>query len=161
MALAQQLSAGQCLLEWHPYTYDRTMGLNHQLASLSCFLSEAYYLGRTAVLNDRMCLFKLHTERWPGNAAAGDDCMPLGDIFDIGLLSSIVPVELRAPGRNHSHPMLKGAMVQVRCPRYRRLATSSHLCIHIRYCRIHSGLSPSTWSAATHRCCRLVTRKCI
>jgi len=45
----------QCLLEWHPYEMDRHKGLNHQLASLSCMLSEAHYLERTAVLPAQMC----------------------------------------------------------------------------------------------------------
>jgi hypothetical protein len=70
MALSQlsQPSGSECLLEWHPYEKDRTMGLNHQLASLSCILGEAFFLNRTAVLPDKMCLFGLHTERWPGGA---------------------------------------------------------------------------------------------
>jgi hypothetical protein len=142
-----QPSGSECLLEWHPYEKDRTMGLNHQLASLSCILGEAFFLNRTAVLPDRMCLFGLHTERWPGARrqptpsadrllactvfgmlsclrlepvcaatsradgshracapSAGDEgtsehCVPLGHIFDLPLLSQLVPVQLRSHGR--------------------------------------------------------------
>ena len=35
--------------EWFPYEKDRTMGLNHQMASLSCALGEAFHTGRTYV----------------------------------------------------------------------------------------------------------------
>ena len=52
---------GQCLLEWYPYEKDRTMGLNHQMASLSCALGEAFHTGRTLLLPAQICLFALHT----------------------------------------------------------------------------------------------------
>ena len=57
---------GRCFLEWTPYLKDRTMGLNHQAASLSCALGEAFFLNRTLLLPDSICLFALHTERWRG-----------------------------------------------------------------------------------------------
>lgn len=94
--------AGACFLEWQPYTKDRTMGLNHQMASLSCAIAEAFYLGRTLVLNDRICLFGLHQSRWPGGngelGAEGERCVPMRDIFDVELLSRLVPIHLRRAG---------------------------------------------------------------
>ena len=39
------------------------MGLNHQMASLSCVLSEAAFLGRTLLLPDRICTGQ-HVARW-------------------------------------------------------------------------------------------------
>ena len=51
-------------LEWFPYRGDMTMGLNHQMASLSCALGEAFYLQRTLLLPRRICLFALHEQRW-------------------------------------------------------------------------------------------------
>lgn len=70
------------------------MGLNHQLASLSCALSEAFFLGRTMLMPDRMCLFGLHTERWPGQQSPGEQCVPLQDMLDVKLLSQLVPVQV-------------------------------------------------------------------
>ena len=84
-----------CLLEWHPYTKDRTMGLNHQFASLSCAIAEAHYLGRTLLIPDRMCLFGLHTSRWPGKVKPGERCVPMDEVIDVALLSRLVPVALR------------------------------------------------------------------
>ena len=59
---------------WTPYTKDRTMGLNHQMASLSCVLSEAAFLGRTLLLPDRICIAGQHVARWstssPSSGAA-------------------------------------------------------------------------------------------
>lgn len=69
LAQPAPLPGRQCLLEWAPFEKDRMMGLNHQLASISCALSEAFYLGRMFMMPDRMCLFGLHTERWPGAPA--------------------------------------------------------------------------------------------
>eukprot|EP00965_Chrysotila_dentata_P244001 6205725-Pleurochrysis_carterae.AAC.3 len=95
MVLPAAQSPSQCLLEWHPYTKDRTMGLNHQQASLSCALSEAFYLERSLLIPDRICLFGLHTERWPGKFGAGETCIPIGELFDIDLLRSLVGLQLR------------------------------------------------------------------
>lgn len=90
------MSVPGCYLEWHPYSEDREMGLNHQMASLSCSMSEAFYLGRTLVIPSVLCLFGLHTERWPGDVESGARCVPIGEIFDTDRLSDIVPVYLRA-----------------------------------------------------------------
>ena len=74
------------------------MGLNHQMASLSCAIGEAHYLQRTLVLPDQICLFGLHTERWPGDAGRGAErCVPIGDLFDVEALSRLVPIRLQRP----------------------------------------------------------------
>jgi len=92
-----------CFLEWQPYVKDRTMGLNHQAASLSCALGEAYFLGRTLLLPDAICLFALHTERWAGaGRTTGERCVPLGELWDVPLLSRLVP--LRLVPHNASRP---------------------------------------------------------
>ena len=70
------------------------MGLNHQMASLSCALGEAFVLGRTLLLPAQICLFALHTERWSGAGGPGERCVPLTDLFDIERLSRLVPLEL-------------------------------------------------------------------
>ena len=72
------------------------MGLNHQLASLSCAIAEAHGLGRTLLLPDRICLFSLHTERWPGSSGVGERCVPFDYFFDVQLLSRLVPIQLRS-----------------------------------------------------------------
>lgn len=71
------------------------MGLNHQAASLSCALGEAFFLNRTLLLPDSICLFALHTERWRGaGQPSGERCVPLGEVWDVPLLSRLVPVKL-------------------------------------------------------------------
>jgi hypothetical protein len=94
--MSRLVDTGACYLEWQPYSKDRTMGLNHQMASLSCSIAEAFYLSRTLVLSDRICLFGLHTQRWhPGESVPGERCVPIDDIFDTQLLSGLVPILLR------------------------------------------------------------------
>ena len=86
---------GRCFLEWSPYLKDRTMGLNHQAASLSCALGEAFFLNRTLLLPDSICLFALHTERWRGaGQPSGERCVPMGEVWDVPLLSQLVPIQL-------------------------------------------------------------------
>ena len=93
----------QCFLEWHPWDGDQHKGLNHQLASLTCALSEAFFLNRTLLMPKHMCLFGLHTERWPGNHTSGDGrCVPMEEILDIELLSRLVPVLPVLPLDNQS-----------------------------------------------------------
>ena len=87
-------SAPACYLEWYPYTKDRTMGLNHQMASLSCALGEAFRLGRTLLLPAQICLFALHTERWSDGGGPGERCVPITDLFDLDRLSHLVPVRI-------------------------------------------------------------------
>ena len=82
-----------CLLQWYPYQKDRTMGLNHQSASLSCALGEAFLTRRTLVMPASVCLFALHTERWAA-AGPGERCIPIGELYDIAALSKLVPIRL-------------------------------------------------------------------
>ena len=71
------------------------MGLNHQAASLSCALGEAHFLNRTLLLPDAICLSGLHTERWrAAGQPAGEVCVPLGELWNVGLLSQLVPLML-------------------------------------------------------------------
>ena len=128
----------QCALMWTPYTKDRTMGLNHQMASLSCVLSEAAFLGRTLLLPDRICIAGQHVARWstsspssgasagaassssdawcadpaaakspghaPGVSPSSSRSVPIGELFDVGLLSRLVPIELWPPGTARAAP---------------------------------------------------------
>jgi len=90
-------------LEWFPYRGDMTMGLNHQMASLSCALGEAFYLQRTLLLPRRICLFALHEQRWKqtkksveGRTLAESlNCVPADTLFDVERLNLLVPVEVR------------------------------------------------------------------
>ncbi|KAL1529702.1 hypothetical protein AB1Y20_000641 [Prymnesium parvum] len=72
------------------------MGLNHQMASLSCSMSEAFYLRRTLVLPPTICLFGLHRERWPEKASSAHSCVPIDELFDTLRLSQLVPIYLRS-----------------------------------------------------------------
>ena len=103
------------------------MGLNHQLASLSCALAEAHHLGRTLVLPPSMCLFGLHTERWSGSDAPGGRCVPMGDLFDLELLSRLVPVVL-GPIENRTSPQQLRGAVDVRRGLKSAEVASQHPC---------------------------------
>ena len=71
------------------------MGLNHQMASLSCALGEAFRTRRTLLLPPKICLFALHTERWAAkDTAKGETCVPITDLFDVDALSRLVPVRV-------------------------------------------------------------------
>ena len=94
-------AARPCLLEWLEWSKDRTMGLNHQLASLSCALAEAYYLNRTLLLPDRLCIDAKHDSRWGQRHEPDPHCtangvrgfsVPISDILDLHLLSQFVSV---------------------------------------------------------------------
>ena len=79
------------------------MGLNHQAASLSCALGEAHFLNRTLLLPDAICLSGLHTERWrAAGQPAGEVCVPLGELWDVGLLSQLVPLMLVPHNLTHA-----------------------------------------------------------
>ena len=83
-----------------PETSDRRMGLNHQMASFSCALGEAFYLNRTLLFPDEMCFEEEHLTRW-GSANARDAsvlCVPLHSLFDVPLLSSYVRLHLCGRG---------------------------------------------------------------
>ena len=89
-------------LEWFPYDNDRTKGLNHQMASLSCALGEAHYLQRTLLLPDTICLFELHTQRWRQTSSStdshsdGSTCVPTDSLFDVERLAQLAPAALKS-----------------------------------------------------------------
>ena len=112
--------AGTCgYLEWFPYRGDMTMGLNHQMASLSCALGEAYYLQRTLLLPRRICLFALHEQRWKQtklsvegrNLADSLNCVPTDTLFDVERLNLLVPVEVRGNSTRREALRLGAALV--------------------------------------------------
>ena len=70
------------------------MGLNHQMASLSCALGEAFLTKRTLLLPPEICLFALHTERWSAGSGPGETCVPISELFDMEGLSRLVPVQV-------------------------------------------------------------------
>ena len=70
------------------------MGLNHQMASLSCALGEAYVTKRTLLLPPTICLFALHTERWSSSSGPGENCVPIETLFDLQALSKLVSVQV-------------------------------------------------------------------
>lgn len=103
-----------CYLQYFPWRHDQSMGLDHQSASLSCALAEAYYLARTLILPDVICITANHTGDWKVNAHAVPEaratpqglpperafmpCMPdeqevpIEQIFDLQLLNKLVGV---------------------------------------------------------------------
>lgn len=123
LASAMPGGHGTCgYLEWFPYRGDMHMGLNHQMASLSCALGEAYYLQRTLLLPRRICLFALHEERWKkGKRLRGHNstlhvckneacwlsesrnCVPTDTLFDVEALARLVPVTLRVNASKLRH----------------------------------------------------------
>ena len=89
------------------------MGLNHQLASLSCALAEAHHLNRTLLFPDRLCVDIKHESRWGQQHAPEPQCngngvaafsVPASEILDLRLLSQfvgILPTQL--PRRPSDH----------------------------------------------------------
>ena len=98
-----------CYLEWYPYSKDRTMGLNHQMASLSCALGEAFHTGRTLLFPAQICLFALHTERWADAGGPGERCVPTTELFDIERLAQLVPVRLASAGADDAERLARPA----------------------------------------------------
>ena len=82
------------VFRWVPYSRDERMGLNHQMASLSCALNEAASLGRTLLLPPTMCIDGGHNKK-----GGGARCVPLDSLFDLQLLNSFVPVSLANASR--------------------------------------------------------------
>lgn len=82
-----------CSLRWVPYKADSTMGLNHQMSSLSCAMNEASHLERTLLLPPRICTDRGHN--------TGETCVAFDSLFDIDLINQIVSVRLS----NKSEPM--------------------------------------------------------
>ena len=107
-------SPAQCYLEWQPWESDRVMGLNHQMSSLSCALCEAFFLNRTLLLPDRICLDKKHEVRRNGpRREAEARCstrrvvgfsVPTSEILDLPLLGSVVSILPTALPRTDGHP---------------------------------------------------------
>ena len=79
-----------CDLRWVPYKADARMGLNHQMASLSCAMNEASYLRRTLLLPSMICMDRGHD--------SGGSCVPFESLFDVELLNSVVAVRLTNNG---------------------------------------------------------------
>lgn len=115
----QSMAQSTCLLEWWPWSHDRVMGLNHQMAALSCALSEAFFLNRTLLFPSHLCLNSMHELRWRAGAA-GDSApgaangnmsarcqhrdargvtargfaVPVSSVLDVHALRGLVPIEL-------------------------------------------------------------------
>jgi len=94
------------LLEWQPWRSDRVMGLNHQLAALSCAIAEAFYLNRTLVFPSALCLDVKHEARWhtagrkPSASCVGEGHttgfgVPTSSLLDLRAIGRLVPLELR------------------------------------------------------------------
>ena len=116
MASAQP--SGACYLQWFPWAADQEMGFDHQCAALSCAIAEAYYMQRTLVLPDVICIVSRHSgaggevplgssdSSVPTDAASSDastrykPCprrpgsreMPIEELFDLDTLNMLNPV---------------------------------------------------------------------
>ena len=99
-------SSAQCLLEFHPWLSDRVMGLNHQLAALSCAIAEAVALNRTLVFPEALCISVKHELRWhakgrqPSPGCVGEKgvtgfSVPTSTLIDLDGIRRLVPIELR------------------------------------------------------------------
>ena len=110
-------STASCYLEWVDWSRDLNMGLNHQLASLSCALAEAFYLNRTLLFPERLCVDIKHESRWGQQRAPEPQCegngvaafsVPTSEILDLRLLSQfvgILPTKLpRRPSERSGEP---------------------------------------------------------
>ena len=110
-------STSSCYLEWVDWSRDLNMGLNHQLASLSCALAEAFYLNRTLLFPARLCVDIKHESRWGQQRAPEPQCegngvaafsVPTSEILDLRLLSQfvgILPTKLpRRPSERGGEP---------------------------------------------------------
>ena len=103
--------AERCYLEWEPWGEDRVMGLNHQMSALSCALGEAYFLNRTLLFPDRICLDVRHETRMRRDSRPLDArcshalrsaprfnvpvfSVPTAELLDVAAISKIVPLQL-------------------------------------------------------------------
>jgi hypothetical protein len=57
---AASLASSGYYLRYFPWSLDQEEGLDHQSASLSCALAEAFFLERTLVLPDHICIPPVH-----------------------------------------------------------------------------------------------------
>lgn len=115
-------AGSECFLEWHPWRTDSVQGLNHQLASLSCALGEARFLGRKLLFPSRICLDAKHEEAAFGSrgrkidpscqlpaGVAGSSVraysVPTSDLLDLealGRLAPLLPADLHTRQANWS-----------------------------------------------------------
>ena len=80
------------------------MGLNHQMAALSCAIAEAYFLNRTLLFPAQLCLNSQHEKRWRAiGSNVSHSCvvkgvrgfiMPTSKLIDVSTLSRLVPLKL-------------------------------------------------------------------
>ena len=102
-----------CYLQWDPWLTDRVMGLNHQLAALSCALAEAFFLNRTLLFPSHLCLDEKHESRWHAGVAPSSSCSMLGSTgFSVPTSSLLDTAAL-------------GKLVRLRLVRLDRLASAS------------------------------------
>lgn len=80
------------------------MGLNHQLAALSCAIAEAYFLNRTLLFPKALCTDVKHEKRWLAagrkksvRCDVGSDTgfsVPTASLIDLDALARLVRIEL-------------------------------------------------------------------
>ncbi|KAL1516055.1 hypothetical protein AB1Y20_002667 [Prymnesium parvum] len=75
-----------CSFRWTPFKADSTMGLNHQMSSLSCAMNEASYLERTLLIPPVVCTDSGHN--------SGESCVSFESLFDLELINRVVSVQL-------------------------------------------------------------------
>lgn len=108
-----------CTFRWTPYKADARMGLNHQMSSLSCAINEAAFLGRALELPAFICTDSSHNQ--------GEACPALASLFDVELLSQLVPLRLGLNGTAADFALLprgcdsRCARRTFPCERYPRL----------------------------------------
>ena len=126
-------STAPCYLEWVDWSRDLNMGLNHQLASLSCALAEAFYLNRTLLFPERLCVDIKHESRWGQQRAPEPQCegngvaafsVPTSEILDLRLLSQFVGI---LPTRLPRRPSERGGEPSVPTVRVDRKWRSSQV----------------------------------
>ena len=82
------------------------MGLNHQLAALSCAIAEAVALNRTLVFPEALCISVKHELRWhakgrqPSPGCVGEKgvtgfSVPTSTLLDLDGIRRLLPIELR------------------------------------------------------------------
>jgi len=101
-----------CQLEWHPWLKDRVMGLNHQLAALSCAIAEAFFLNRTLLFPAALCLDARHEARWQtagrktsvscGVEGASGYSVPTSSLLDLDAIGRLVRLKVVRLDLKHS-----------------------------------------------------------
>jgi len=146
-APSTQSSKGTCYLEWSSWALDGKEGLNHQFASLSCALNEAYALQRTLLLPEGgICDSHAMTQKNGGVVWSNATCIPWHRLLDLELLSAIVPVQedrldedvpTVEVGRDMSTAMIKAT---VPCTPQSRLLRRIRRGYWFRMCSDHMGV---------------------